>query len=519
MWRWAESEQRPDAPRLERWLRNLDLPLLVLAGLSLALYLAELRGVWPTLRLERTYLLVSLAIDLVFVADLVAKCLVLGRPYVTSPWFLVDAMSTLPVLATASLLPEYVEALRLARTLRFFRALRVLRLLRIMRTLRLLKLLKAMPMDEECRAFERALYAVVIGYSLAFLGLMLHLQHNPVHDARTTEFYAVLASVLGMGAIMVVMRYHLPEISSRQVRLLLDIALPHQVAERLRRQPETYEPPLRMPATIVFCDVQGFTRAVERLGSDLGTLKTHLERVLDAVVEVHLKHDLIVDKFIGDAVMSFRGGDLVTGDAAEHAYRVVRASIEAQRAVAELSDPFFSGMKIGGASSPECLIGAFGTSKRLTYTVLGDAVNLAARLEPACGQVGARNLFCETTCTLTRARPDLVWRCFGVLRVQGKGRTVRVYEAMDLAEAGDRRWLEQFQLGLAAFADRRVEAATPLFEAAGRPRARGGAAAPPHPASAVVATFGSCNTVWDDDGFAVLFVADRALYLRRFVSE
>ena len=145
---------------------------------------------------------------------------------------------------------------------------------------------------------------------------------------------------------------------------------------------------------------------------------------MDRLVGELVEHDLIIDKFIGDAVMSFRGGPLVAGDPAEHAYRAVRAALDSIKALAALNDPYFHRVKIGGASADDCLIGAFGTSARLSYTILGDGVNLAARLEPASAQCGTQNLFCETTYRLCAGRPDLVWRRWGRIRVAGKSEPV-----------------------------------------------------------------------------------------------
>ena len=78
--------------------------------------------------------------------------------------------------------------------------------------------------------------------------------------------------------------------------------------------------------------------------------------------------------------MAFRGGPLVSGNESDHARAVVRAALEAAAALSEVNDMYFSRVKIGGASD-ECLIGAFGTDRRLSYTALGDGVNLAARLD------------------------------------------------------------------------------------------------------------------------------------------
>src|SRR5262249_59632744 len=103
---------------------------------------------------------------------------------------------------------------------------------------------------------------------------------------------------------LVVARYQLPGLWSRQVRAILNVALPTQVTEWLMEHPEAWNRTVRAPATIVFCDIKGFTTTVEKLAID--DVRVRLERALDAIVDAHLAHDLIIDKFIGDAVMSFR---------------------------------------------------------------------------------------------------------------------------------------------------------------------------------------------------------------------
>src|SRR5581483_2013075 len=180
-------------------------------------------------------------------------------------------------------------------------------------------------------------------------------------------------------------------------------------------------------------------------------LSAHLEAAMDRLAGELVKHDLIIDKFIGDAVMSFRGGPLVSGDLADHAYRAVRAALDSIKALSALNDPYFHRVKIGGAASDDCLIGAFGTSGRLSYTILGDSVNIAARLEPASAQCGTQNLFCEETYSLCAKRPDLVWRRWGRIRVVGRTAPIAVYEAFDADHTADWRFLATFHRALELF--------------------------------------------------------------------
>jgi adenylate cyclase len=194
---------------------------------------------------------------------------------------------------------------------------------------------------------------------------------------------------------------------------------------------------------------------------------------MDRLVMELTRYDMIIDKFIGDAVMSFRGGPLVAGDAAEHAYRAVMAALDSARALEELNDTYFRTVKIGGASCDDCLIGAFGTSARLTYTILGDGVNLAARLEPASAQCGTQNLFSESTFRLCTGHDDVTWRRWGRIRVLGKSEPVLVYEAFDARRLPDDSFIERFHAAVEAFERNEFERARLLFLAADSERPGG----------------------------------------------
>ena len=516
----SEPVQAPDQEsaeeRYERIAHTFDRSdrwMLMLAGVAVGIYMADLRGVWRSLDVQHSYELMALFIDSVFVVDLLLKCYLLRKKYTKSVWFLIDVLSALPILASMAVLPSSFAGLRVARGIRLFRMLRMLRTLRVLRAIRLFQFVKPPPdRSKERKVFERTLTVGVLIYTGLFLSLMgwvslsqiegeiigmqgpgrngnikVELALPPPPGTRATElkdreitlvdlpttqilrsadeieFYFVLGSILGMLLIVVVARAQVPAIASHQVRTILNVALPQQVADHLMKKPEDYDHTVAAPATIVFADIRGFTTAVEALGDDLATLKTHLEDAMDAVVQVHHKYDLIVDKFIGDCVMSFRGGDLVEGTPEEHAWRVVRAAIEATRALAELKDPYFQQIRTGGASGDDVLVGTFGTSSRLSYTVLGDRVNLAARLESAGKPLGVANLFCGRTRELTAGRDDIVWRTVGTLRAEGKTEAVSVHEAFFSDD--DLSWLEGYEAAIAAYAAKEFQAALDGFMA------------------------------------------------------
>ena len=453
------SQDAPRRARLRKLVERTETPVLLLAAIAVAIYLGDLAGFWADHGLAGATSILAAALDVIFVIDVVLKVAVLGRPYVRTGWFFIDLVSALPVVATLGGAPAAMRGLRFVRGMRVFRLLRSLRSLRVLRSMPGLRLPEGQGDAAESVAFHRAVTASVALY----VALLLVLVDNPVGNPRTAELYLVVGSLLGTGLVMAIVRYQLPDVSAQQVRTLLNVALPEQVAGRLMKDPSAYGHSIRGPATVIFCDLSGFTASVEALGGDLDALKLNLEACLDAVVAVHLRHDLIVDKFIGDAVMSFRGGDMVEGDPTDHACRVVRASVESAEALAKVHNPWFKTMKIGGASAPDILIGTFGTSRRLSYTVLGDRVNLASRLEGQCGKLGVANLFDEATRDLARDCAGITWRRVGRLRVQGKQESITVFEALDASQ--DCAWVGAYEGALDRYEARDLDGARAGFAA------------------------------------------------------
>ncbi|WP_026012024.1 adenylate/guanylate cyclase domain-containing protein [Singulisphaera acidiphila] len=498
----------------------MDKPLLALAVVTIIVYLFDLvkgLGEWRS-----TWLGFSLLIDGIFAFDLLLKLRVYGITYVQTPWFLIDLISCLPLLDAIA---TGVKPIRAVRFVRGFRILRILRGLRILRALRSIPAFDQFVKDASASKKEKVIHhSMNIGLigmtvtvllfivlsrkqmetdfisridsevqgnvsaaTLKALGGSLKLPGNDDHFFRRelvidgqhktayfdmepveersdqVEFFVILGMMTSMLFLMYIIAYHQLDVTQTQLRGLLNLALPKQVSERFLVDPHSYAQKSRMPATILFMDFVGFTKTCEGLAHDPNRLSAHLEAAMDCLVSELVKYDLIIDKFIGDAVMSFRGGPLVSGDPADHAYRAVRATLASTRALTELHDPYFHRVKIGGASGNDCLIGAFGTSARLSYTILGDAVNLAARLEPASGQCGTKNLFCENTQRLCAEQPDLVWRRWGRIRVAGKAAPVNVYEAFDPDEEPEMSFITTFHRALDAFEHNDFDLARDLF--------------------------------------------------------
>ena len=161
--------------------------------------------------------------------------------------------------------------------------------------------------------------------------------------------------------------------------------------------------------------------------------------------------------------MSLKGGKLINGNQRNNAISVVMACLNAKNILNKHNLPFFNDIKIGGASTDKALIGSFGTKNRLTYTVLGDAVNLASRLEGASGHLGVNNLFCKKTKQLTEDNDYFSWRETGEFLVSGKRNSVIAYEAI-AKNKSNQNWIKHFQNGLENYRIKNFKAAELSFK-------------------------------------------------------
>ncbi|MET4389141.1 adenylate cyclase [Bradyrhizobium sp. F1.4.3] len=215
--------------------------------------------------------------------------------------------------------------------------------------------------------------------------------------------------------------------------------------------------------SVMFIDIAGFTGLSERLGDRVVPL---LSRYLDIASEVVVANGGTIDKFIGDAVMAFWGAPQPQED---HALRCCRAALGCRRAIAAsgLADDLGQPLQIRiGVNSGRMLVGNIGSELRLNYTVIGDAVNVASRLEGANKSYGTQILIGEATERL--ARGAVVTREIDSIAVYGREEGFPVYELIGLAEESGGEmpdWIGRYEQGLANYRERRFAAALADFEA------------------------------------------------------
>ena len=186
----------------------------------------------------------------------------------------------------------------------------------------------------------------------------------------------------------------------------------------------------RRELTALFSDLAGFTDLSEKIPPEhlVGVINLYLQEVSDRL----LGTGAYIDKYIGDAVMAVYGAPLALPD---HAAAACHGALAAQAALAELAPRFLRDygcqvhMRIG-VNTGEMIVGNVGSARKRNYTVLGDAVNLASRLEGANKEFGTAILLGETTACRVQGR--FVMRPLVRLRVKGKTAAIEVHELVGL---------------------------------------------------------------------------------------
>lgn len=224
----------------------------------------------------------------------------------------------------------------------------------------------------------------------------------------------------------------------------------------------------RRTLTILFCDVRGFTAIAERLKDDPERLTQLVNRLLSPLSSVVLAEGGTIDKFIGDCLMAFWNAPL---DDPDHAAHAVAAGLKMLGALdvlnAELADEARAAgvnpvrVRVGiGINTGDCVVGNLGSDQRFDYSALGDAVNLASRLEARTRDYEAPMLVGPET---VRLASD-VYPFVELDRIAVKGRTeilpvsTVLYGAAPEALEDHRALLADFYAGTLASGDPRLEA-------------------------------------------------------------
>jgi adenylate cyclase len=269
---------------------------------------------------------------------------------------------------------------------------------------------------------------VTLSLLLLAIGINLGLFHY-VHIVLPVA--ATLVMILVLFTTNMAYGFFVEARSRRQITGLFGQYVPAEVVEEMANDPEnaSMEGESR-EMTVLFTDVRGFTTISE--GLDPKALSALMNEFLTPLTEVIYRHRGTIDKYMGDCIMAFWGAPLPDPD---HAKNGILAGLEMQRTLRELQPHFRSKnwpeIRIGvGLNTGRMSVGNMGSRIRLAYTVMGDAVNLASRLEGLTKEYGADIIVGEDT---KNAFPDIVYREIDRVRVKGKDVAVAIFEPLGLA--------------------------------------------------------------------------------------
>ena len=241
-----------------------------------------------------------------------------------------------------------------------------------------------------------------------------------------------------------------------------------EVAEQVLAEGESVLGGRSQPATILFSDIKGFTTITERMGAqDTVSL---LNDYFSEMVEVVFEHHGILDKYIGDAIMAVFGTPFPSDDDADNAVHVaikmqqVLNAMNARRRIE--GQPEFEARI--GINSGDVVAGNIGSARRMDYTVIGDGVNTASRLESANKHFGTDILISGSTRSLLKTEYRL--RELDLIRVKGRLAPVPVFEVLGIASEltpdSEKRLLDAFAVGLDRYRARNWVGAIDHFESA-----------------------------------------------------
>jgi adenylate cyclase len=266
-------------------------------------------------------------------------------------------------------------------------------------------------------------------------------------------------------AAIISYRFFFEEREKKRVRLAFQQYLPHSLINQLLERPELLQlGGDERELSIMFTDIRGFTTLSE--GLTPSKLVELLNEYLSEMTDIIFRNWGTLDKYIGDAIMAFWGAPYPQED---HAERACRAALQMIEALKKLQAGWDAEgrpqIKIGvGINSGLALVGNMGSKRRFNYTIMGDNVNLASRLEGLNKEFATHLIISEYT--YEKVREKMVVRELDLIRVKGKTKPVKIYELLAPIEGYERfrDLVKGFAKGLESYRSGQWETAVDIFQ-------------------------------------------------------
>ncbi|WP_223247402.1 CHASE2 domain-containing protein [Sulfuriferula sp. AH1] len=275
-------------------------------------------------------------------------------------------------------------------------------------------------------------------------------QHNWV-----LPFAPVVLLIAGLMVLNMAWGYFAETRAKRQITGLFGQYVPPELVEEMSHDPSRFN--MRSESkelSILFSDVRSFTTISESLTPQ--QLSDLLNEFLTSMTTVIHGYHGTIDKYMGDCIMAFWGAPL---DNPQHARDAVLAGMAMQAALTELNVSFaargWPQLHVGvGVNTGRVSVGNMGSKFRMAYTVMGDAVNLASRLEGITKQYAVPMVVGEATCA---ALPEMAFQELDLVRVKGKNKPVTIYQPLGLKAGIDAALVTQADVFSGVLADYRAQ--------------------------------------------------------------
>ncbi len=294
----------------------------------------------------------------------------------------------------------------------------------------------ALPLLTAARAV--LLSVAVIGVLVA-LNVVLFFAFRQVLPLASALAMALTAFALNMSY-----GYFVESRSKRELANLFGTYVPPELVDEMVKHSARYS--MRATSkelTVMFCDMRGFTQMSETM--EPTQLQALLNGVFSRLTNLIRSNRGTIDKYMGDCVMAFWGAPV---DTIDHPRLAVKTAIELASEIAQInrerSDRKLPGISVGiGLNTGNMCVGDMGSNVRRSYTVIGDAVNLGARLQALSKIYGVDLVVSEHTMRLV---PQYVWQELDRVRVRGKAQAVSVYTPLGEIRSLDERQEAEFSV-------------------------------------------------------------------------
>jgi len=246
-----------------------------------------------------------------------------------------------------------------------------------------------------------------------------------------------------------------------RIRTMFQKYVPQDVVNEIVHNPDQALVGKNANVTVLFSDIRSFTTISESMAPDL--LVDSLNRYFTVMVDIIYKRRGVIDKYIGDAIMAIFGAPKTYGDDVQQA---VLAGLEMldnlEKFNAEQRKRGFKEFNIGiGINYGPVTVGNIGTTQKMDYTVIGDAVNLASRLEGLTKEYHTRIIISEGT--YNAVRDYFYVREIDRVRVKGKLKPVKIFEPARYLTAEKKKAWSLYNKGVKLFLERRWDEAEKMF--------------------------------------------------------